>query len=262
MSPFIGLYKKEMKISRNTDLMVIGFMLLAEIIGYSLSTYYQNPIIFAIISLGLIFAHIFFIPAYLLTSLNIEGQTQLWLHNPTSGVKLFLAKIAASFTVFILSLLATLLIGGYAISQALSLSELNTLKVDLYTSLPLSGIGIALSSIYLGVWILFYWALYHSIKVIPSIKGFRWLIIIGIWLLFNIIGNYLSRLSFIDKLKAFGAFKFDRTNNSITVKAENSSFELGGVFFNLSLGNALLYMVVITIVFYAAVWLLERKVEV
>lgn len=255
MSVFKGLYIKELKLSRSNFFAGIILLFLAAVLGLGLNSYMNTPSALALISLVILGLHIFYIPAMLLSSLNVEGKSQLWLHNPNSSTKLILAKIGAGFTYFLLSIIASFLIARFAIND---LSVL--LGVDLFHGQALKYLILLtficlMGSLYLSVWLFFYWTIYHAIKNIPSIKKVRWLILLGIWVFLTWLQNVIVNSSLYQSLKEIGNINVPYFNHLFTSEVLMVETQINVV-------TTILSLIVIGVVFLASVWLLERKVEV
>lgn len=261
MKVFKGLFYKELKLTKNWFLVGIAILILGVIAGFGLMKHFNEPNIFAVIAVMILIGHVFYLPAYLLTSLNIEGQTQLWLHNPNNGTVLFLTKLTAGFVLYVVSFLVAFIVVLWGLMNTVDGESLFNLTGGPAFNITLIGLGITLGTLFLGVWVLFYWSLFHSLKKVPFLRAIRWPIVIGTWLLLTTVGNYVSNLPVYQKLKNIGVFKLD--TYSVEFKVGKTSASAGFADnVELSIMNGIIYAVIIFAVFYAAVWLLERKVEV
>ncbi|MFE8703289.1 hypothetical protein ACFYKX_22160 [Cytobacillus sp. FJAT-54145] len=252
MNPFLGLYKKDLIITQSWVITTSVLALLSFVIGAGLGSYLKVPFIFAITAVVILTLHIFYIPAYLISSLITEGHTQLWLHNPNSGHKLFLSKLFASLTYFIPSILTVSIISNFAISNATHLEVFQPFEGHILQTLFLMMGGITLGSIYLGIWIFFYWSLYQALRNVPLLKRVRWMVIFALWLIIGTIGNFIKNSAFYQELKEirFVDWKFN--------VSESAFLEIS----NLSLIPLFLHVLLSIVIFLLAVWIFERKVEV
>lgn len=248
MTAFKGLYMKELKLSLTFFFINLGLINLITLASIGLKEYFDAPMIPAILFFVLLILHTFYLPAILLSSLQIEAQSQLWLHTSKGGAKLFLAKIAAGLTYFVVSLFFSLLLAQLAMGGVPASEEYASFKEFLNSNLmSFSGMIIALS-IYIGVWILFYWTLYHSLKGIPLIHNIRWLVIFAVWLFFMTIGDWLSNVPTFQVYMEKETMGFSLFNTNFVASVQ---FQTIGM-----------YVLIAIAVFWASVWLLERKVEV
>ncbi|QED48749.1 hypothetical protein [Cytobacillus dafuensis] len=262
MRAFKGLFMKEIKLSRNWFLIGMALFIIAIFAGLALTRYFNEPEILPIVSIMILVAHGLYLPAFLITSLNTEGQSQLWLHNPNSGVKLFLAKLAAGSVYFLISLLLAMFFAHWQVNLSDHGGGFTQFIEEPFPNMMLMGVAIVLSSIYLGVWVLFYWSFYHSLKKVPIARNFRWPILIGFWILLEVVSNYIQNLPFYKNLKQSGVISLDFMK-SIKIEV-GDSIGTGKVVeaAEISLTNGIIYAAVVILVFFIAVWLLERKVEV
>lgn len=235
-------------------------MLFVMIVGFGFSKYYQLPGIMAVISFVVYVMHVIFLPIFLLSSLRTEGKTQLWLHNPNSGSKLLLAKLAACLSYYLISILIALVISYWAINWTGLFYEFQD---QVLRGLLFVGVFTSFMTMYLGIWVLFYWTFYHSIRSIPFLKKIRWVIIIAVWMLLNIIDNFIKSLAIYKSLNQIGTIQIHVLKElrfEASQMSANMTPNFGTVHFSIVTG--LLYVALTVVVFFTAVWLLERKVEV
>lgn len=256
MTAFKGLYIKDLKLSFNGFIIGLFLIFFAMIASFALKEYFVEPSIPAIVSFIIIVLHVFYLPANLFTSLQVEAQSQLWLHNPNRGWKLFLAKIAAGITYFVASLIVSIILVKVFIVRTEYLGEFAGLSEMLGDNLLMIAGGMFLSSIYLTVWLLFYWTLYHALKRIPFLNQIRWFVLLVVWLSITIIGNLIMKIPVVKNLQELGTvnlYHFATIFRGNTVSPETAELHLGSI----------LISILITVgVFLTSVWILERKVEV
>lgn len=256
MTAFKGLYIKDLKISFNGFIIGLFLIFFSMIASFALKEYFTEPSIPAIVSFIIIILHVFYLPTNLLTSLQVEAQSHLWLHNPNRGWLLFLAKIAAGITYFVASLLVSILIVKIFIVRTEYLGEFKGLSEMLSENLFILAGGMFLSSIYLTVWFLFYWTLYQALKRVPFLKQLRWIVLLIVWLSITLIGNLINRIPFVQNIKELGTinlYNFATNFWGNTILPETAELHLASIIIS----------ILITVgVFLSSVWLLERKVEV
>ncbi len=256
MSSFKGLYLKDLKISAATFFIGLVLLNVLTILSLGLKEYFDEPLIPAILFFIAVVAHVFYLPGMLFSSLQIEGQSQLWLHNPNRGAKLFLSKITAGMTFYMISILVTMLLSRLSLSGLSVSNDYQGFSEMVRENLLIMGAGITLTSIYLSVWVLFYWSLYHSLKRIPIVNQIRWLVILFVWIVLSTIGSMIQNTSMMRVINEKGTFSvsiFDAT-----VGQGSFSTEMAHINFA-TIGQ---YILITIIVFLVSVWLLERKVEV
>ncbi|MEQ2526307.1 hypothetical protein EKG37_05790 [Robertmurraya yapensis] len=256
MTAFKGLYIKDLKLSFNGFIIGLFLIFFAMIASFALKEYFAEPSIPAIVSFIIIVLHVFYLPANLFTSLQVEAQSQLWLHNPNRGWKLFLAKIAAGITYFVASLLVSIILVKVFIVRTEYLGEFIGLSEMLSDHLYIMAGGMFLSSIYFTVWLLFYWTLYHALKRIPILNQIRWFVLLIVWLSVTILGNLISKIPAVQDFKEMGTINFHDFTKEL---GENTIFPETA---ELHLTSIIISILITVGVFLTSVWILERKVEV
>lgn len=261
MKAFKGLLAKETKLMKVWFVWGILLSIAGAAAGYSLSKYVDDTIIFEVLVLMILSAHAFYLPIYLLISLNIEAKTQLWLHNPNSGYQLFFSKFLTGFVYLFISILIALIIAIWAMKSQVGVYFFSA---DQLQTILLLGVAasIIVSSLFLGIWTFFYWTLYHSLKSIGWNTGMRWGLLIGLSGLLFFLENSLKDLSFYQAfwdygaidLRSFQAFNFELSKHSFSAEITANPF--------ISLTEIALYMLILMMVVAFSIWMLEKKVEV
>lgn len=263
MDAFIGLIKKDLKMSKTMFLFWFAILVFVNVLGVGLSQYYNDPKLFSVFSITAVVVHLLYMFGFLINHLPAEARTQSWLHNPNSGFLILGSKgvtglICLSANLVIALLLTNLslrIMGNKYLTD--DLVQITTFGYSFYIF-----IGLLYISLLAAMWIIFYWAFYHSVKNIPFIKSIRWLIIIGSWVLFSEISSYIEGLAFFKKLQSMWlvvtpkAMSFNFSFGNATVR---SSF---GEVTHVSLMICFIHLGVAFILFLIAVWLFERKIEV
>lgn len=261
MNAFIGLLKKDLSLMKFWYIVWLTFMFLGMIGIYVLSVYTSEPSISVPFLVTMAAFHVFLAPISLLTILNIEGKTQLWLYNPQGSVKLLLSKISAAA---IIQFIAQLFISLYGLFVMKIL--LNNGLIDSFSSfLPLKQgflmqLGIFGASMYISIWVIFLWTIYHSLGKFPGIKNFRWLAVILVWGAYNLLEMLLVKTKlFNNELFSFAI------NVNISPKMDYQNSNGWNIIYtdaSVPLVTILLYIILSVIFFLLASWLLDRKVEV
>lgn len=263
MKAFKGLYRKELKISLYDFYTMTGLIVFMFIAGFGLTSYFQEPGIVAVISLIAFVMHAIYLPIFLLSSLRTEGKTQLWLHNPNSGSKLLLAKLVAELSFYFISLFSVFLVTYWTVNWAMATGIFLEFQDQVLRGLLFVGVSITLMTVYLGIWVLFYWTFYHSMKNITYLKNIRWMIIFFVWIAIEAIGHYIHSHPLFEKINSIGTIQIHVLKGisfQVDQDAANITPDIGTVDFSITSG--LLYLALTIAVFFISVWLLERKVEV
>lgn len=258
MSAFMGLLKKDLSLIKFLCMAWLAFMFLGMVGIYVLSSEPSIAVPFLVTIAGF---NVFLAPIALLYTLNLEGKTQLWLYNPQGSVKLLLSKLSAAA---IIQLLAQFFISLYALFVMKGL--MNEGLIDSFNSfLPwkqgfFMQLGIFGVSMYISIWVLFLWTVYHSLGKFPAIRNFRWVAVILVWFAYNLLEMLLVKT----KLFNHELFSFGLSVN-IAPKMEyegGSGWNIVYTDTNIPIITIGLYIVLSIIFFLLSSWLLDRKVEV
>lgn len=261
MSAFIGLLKKDLSLMKFWYLVWLALMFLGMIGSYALSVYTSEPSITVPFFVMMTGFHVCLAPITLLYTLNLEGKTQLWLYNPQSSLKLLFSKISAAA---VTQSISQMFISIYSLFIMKSL--LDNELIDSYSSfLPfkqgfLLQLTVFGTSMYISIWVIFLWSVYHSLGKYPSIRNFRWVAVILVWFAYNLLEMLLVKMKlFNHELFSFGV--------SVNI-APKMDYEGGNgwniiyIDANIPIITICLYIILSIIFFLLASWLLDRKVEV
>ncbi|MBD8007056.1 hypothetical protein [Bacillus norwichensis] len=261
MRAFNGLLKKDLNLMKFWWMVWLVFMFLGMIGVYALSVYSSEPSIIVPFLMTIAAFQVFLAPLSVLTVLNIEGKTQLWLYNPQSSIKLLLSKISSAA---IIQLIAQIFVSLYALFVMKVL--LNNGLIDSFNGfMPfkngfLMQLGIFGASMYISIWCIFLWSVYHSLGKYPTIRSFRWIAVILVCFAYNALEVLLTKTRlFKNELFSFGV--------SINIAPRMSYQEQNGWAIlqtdaHIPIMTICLYIVLSLIFFLLASWLLDRKVEV
>lgn len=126
----------------------------------------------------------FLISCFLFYHLRKEGKSQLWLYNPNGGFWLFSSKLAASLLYqFVIQLALTAY--GIWIYHMLSVNNLLEHQADITSTVVLLNIFGLISSLYMSVTVIVFWAVFHSLR---NWRGMRWaamVLLVAVWFFFD-----------------------------------------------------------------------------
>lgn len=260
MNAFIGLLKKDLTLMRFWYIIWLIFTALCMGGGYALTIKVGEPS--GVVPLYIMVAgvHIFLMPMIMLRVLRIEGKTQMWLYSPQSSQKLLLSKISAAFLLQLFSQIILLMYGYFV----MNILQKNALIERFSEFLPVKQgvffqLGLLAGAVYISVWVVFLWTVYHSLSGFPKLRNFRWLVVVLIWAFYNILEAFLVRIHVIqNELFTFG-FNYQM--------APRMHYEVGGwrlQFVDLSLPiiPIIFYTILSIVLFWASCRLLDQKVEV
>ncbi|WP_283153662.1 hypothetical protein [Guptibacillus hwajinpoensis] len=256
MKNWSGLLRKEFRLSRALLLGVTAFDLLVMIGFFLASARWEVPYLTAIIGGVLTAMHVFFLPLYLLISLNTEGRNlHLWLHNPQSGARLLGAKLLNGLLALLLSIgiVSSLSLLAYNLEPSLIQFPIDNVWLFGFYFLTV----IITGSVYMGIWLIFYWTLYQVLKT--YIGKWALLLILLIVGFISWFGSWLSGTRLYEVMIDWGYVELP---SPLNMEVSQQAFELTVSTFPFAIGNVIFDLITIVLVFIMTCWLLDRKVEV
>lgn len=256
MKNWSGLLKKEFRVTRALLLSVIAFDLLVMIGIFLAAARWEVPYLVPGIGGGLAFMHVFFLPLYLLISLNSEGsKLHLWLHNPQSGNRLLGAKILNGLLALLLSLGVVgflSLIAYYMEPSNIQLPIDNVWLLGFYILT-----GILAAGISMGVWVTFYWTFYQVLKT--YIRRWALLLVLMLMGLVSWFTAWFSDTRLSEILFDWGYVQFP---SPLSMEITQEAFELSTSTVPFPIGGVVFDAIILVVIFIFSSWLLDRKVEV
>ncbi|PAD69877.1 hypothetical protein CHH83_06405 [Bacillus sp. 7586-K] len=259
MSPITGLLKKDFKISRWLFFTSLILLLIVLGAGFGYSSYAkQHAGTFVIFILSGV-ALILYTPLMMFSVLKIEGKNQLWLYSPRSSLTLLLSKFIVILTYQVILQILLSIYGAISLYW-FGKSVYEQIGVGFFIeAIVYLNIFILLLGIFFSCWICFYWAFYHACAHYPKLKPFRWLIILAMFIAYNIFEGLLLKITIINDWMTKFSVKI--------ISTPEFSYEKGDWVVNFGEGTIpvlpFLYYVILSIILVlAAARLLERKVEV
>lgn len=234
----------------------MAFDLLVMVGFFLASARWEFPYLTTIIGGVLGFMHVFFLPLYLLISLNSEGsKLHLWLHNPQSGARLLGAKLLNGLLALLLSIG---LVGLLALlAYSLETSEI-VLPIDNLGLLVFYVFSIILAgAISMGVWLTFYWTFYQVLKT--YIRKWALLIVLMLIGLISWFGAWFSGTRLGEFVMDWGYVQFP---SPLSMEVHQEAFEISTSTVPFPIGSVIFDAITLVVVFILTCWLLDRKVEV
>ncbi|BDG46211.1 hypothetical protein [Parageobacillus sp. KH3-4] len=260
MSPWIGLLKKEWRISKVWIFTTVGIVIAVNIVAYLLSLKYDEPITMFVPSLIVTCLHAFYMLMFMALSLQTEAKRlHLWLHTPQPAFRLVSAKLIIAFGSMLVSLFVSTLftyIASLGIKERYFHEKMWNHELFIESG-ALAALSIALLSIHLAVLFLLYWVIYRICKqMISKLAGpvvTLAYFLIG-WLFSSFMQtNVYEWLTEWGKIAMPGvAFKYNATEGWIMIEKMET----------MPIGVVVFYGIMDVLVFCASVWLIGRKVEV
>lgn len=261
MKAFVGLMKKDMLLARFGYIvwLIAAFLMLLG--GYIFAVRADEQFIVVPFIFMALFMHVGFAPLYVLSLLRVEGKTQLWLYNPQGSIKLLLSKCATAVISLIASQVLTSIF-AFIMVKVVGLQGVQNSVKEIFSVKHFAFMNGALlaGSIYLMIWVIFLWVVYHSLSHRPILRKLRWLVVILIVIASNIIETAFMRIealrnfvmSWVVDVKYIASFSY-----STGAGLESMPLE-----FSLPIIPIILYAGYALILFYTASLLLDKKVEV
>lgn len=261
-SAWIGLLKKEFRLGLmgGTFLFLLSFVCLA--FGGLMAWKYQEPAILLVISIVALAGHIFYMPTYILFSLQSEKtKMHLWLHSVQPGTNLLLSKLLNGLFAMMVSLLIPMLIILIILlSDMVSfLGFIHYTWYDIVQNVCLIAAYLIGSSLYITLWIILIWVIYRTL--IPFFGKMSWLITALIVIIGSMLMFQWESSSLYTFLTNWGAIQIPFDRFAIHTQGSGMGIDTGfekTVF----VGSYVYYTAVAVLVFLVSSWLLDHKVEV
>ncbi|GAA0367059.1 hypothetical protein [Bacillus horti] len=249
MNSWVGLLKKEFRLTRTLTIAGLAIIAVAFIIAYFMTLRWElYPIILGMTALT-VMGHVAYLAIYMFVSLQAESnKLHLWLHNPQPSLRLLGAKLVNGAAANFVSL---------AVSIALLMFSLNFVSEGIETHLPFN-IGVVfqevlifagflfLTSIYISLWLIAAWTVYQFCKAY-----------IGKWSFIIVLIGFLAISTLQGMFENTAIFETLTNWGYISVTSLNSHF-----FEGIHVGDILYYLVISVALFGFSCFLLDRKVEV
>jgi hypothetical protein len=231
-----------------------------NIVAYLLALKYDEPVTMFVPSLIVTSLHAFYMLMFMAFSLQTEAKRlHLWLHTPQPVFRLLSAKLLIAFGSLLVSLFVSALftyIASLGIKERYFHEEMWNHELFIQSGV-LAVLSIALLSIHMAAWFLFYWVIYRICKqMLPKLSG---LIVTLICLLFGWLFSLFMKTNVYEWLTGWGkvampgvAFKYNAVEGWIMIEKMET----------MPIGVIIFYGMMAVLVFYASIWLIDRKVEV
>lgn len=266
MTAWLNLTKKELRLGMSAFLLpIIVFIILV-----SIASYFGNRVdmmweAIAFVAFGATSIQVFYLVYYLFHSLRSERKNlHLWLHNPMPGYSLLLSKITAG----LVSMLITFILTATTMAVSLSQSSRLTDQLPLYSVINIGvfgGFHLFLIAINLAVWFVFFWMIFLlSTRYIGTFLSFLSTFII--FILTTSLDNWFSSTAVYKKLTMWGQFQTPELLKGLNIVGNpehaDSQVITETAQIHLYLGIYIFEIILVAILFIAASWILDRKVEV
>ncbi|WP_096186445.1 hypothetical protein [Evansella halocellulosilytica] len=265
MDAWWSLVKKEFRLGQPALILAIASYIVFSIIAI----YFANRAGFGIEALLIVsgiavILHVFYLVYYLLYSLEFERKRlHLWLHNPMPGYGLLLAKFVAGIFSMLITITIPIAVALTVVfisdAVAVPVSWAHIIEGGIYGFISLFFMAISIA-----IWFLFYWMIFLCLtRWVGTFLSFLGTFIFVIVTL-NVY-NWFTSLNIYDLLTQWGGINL---GNMLTGLSYSMDLESGAVsevvtdMATIYVGAILYEAVLLVIIFAAATWLLNRKVEV
>lgn len=263
MSAWWGLCKKEFRNGLPSLLFAVIAIAVIFILaaffgwrnGHGVEVMFATAIIF-------FFPHIFALVFHIIYSLQREKKKlHLWLHNPLPGYSLLSAKLVNGFLSMTVTLFLTCIVGliSYLMMDQPTFFED---KLPFWPTFRLGIVGIIhlyLFAIDIAIWFIFFWVFYRLLVRRLGVFVSLLATFIGFVLLSYLLVQFEST-GLYTTLTHWGALSVEHFISGFGVSA--SSLKTESVPIHVYLGSYVFEAVIAIILYLAASWMLDRKVEV
>lgn len=257
MNPYKGLLFKDFKISRNMFFIWLVPAVLGMIGGMVLSAYTSQPVGTLPVLFVFVTAQFIFAPLMMISMLNKEGKTMLWLYSTRSGMELLLSKLAV---IVVYQGITQLILIAYA---AISIYwfgrfEIQSLGIGSFVNamLILSFIQIVIG-LFFAAGCTFLWTVYHSFRNLK--KPVRWIIIVAIPVAYNLLESQLMKIEALKNLMYHYKIKMV---TDFSMKYENEVWSAALNSAKIPVLPFVYFALLAAVLIFLAARLLDRKVEV
>jgi hypothetical protein len=261
MQAWFSLVKKEFRVGVPifvlAVILYIVALLIVGITGYRFG-YTMDAI--GIMSLFWGAGHFFFIAIYMLYSLGVERKRlHLWLHNPMHAGGLLTAKLLTGTAYLVISLLL--------VSIAAYIGGLNFVEIPEGTWFKLgmlAFIHVVLVSIDFSIYIILAYCIFLFLeRYMPSFLSGT-VVFIGSWLFIYLFFWLFGQSEAYLAITEWGSIDFGYVAQALHFDVNTREFaaSLEGTETQFYIGNYVIELITVSIIFFIASWLLDKKVEV
>ncbi|SFE81345.1 hypothetical protein [Alteribacillus iranensis] len=260
MNSWVALVRKEFLLTRG--IFVGGLIFIFIVWGFSFvldsfissernaltlqvnSMTFAGPAMLTLMSAG-IFMHFLYLSVYIIISMQKEMDTlHWWLHSPKSMPALLLAKLTSGVISIICSLLVN---GSIVLFLIISTNVMAEISVgDIILLAVQGGLLVVLTSLYLSICVLFFIAVYLTLR--GRIGNWSWVVVILLFIVISSMSEKISESSFYNAITHWGEFELRAI----------STFRLGTA----HMGEMLFHIILAVVIFVISALLIDRKVEV
>jgi len=246
MRAWVALLKKDFKLTRTVFFVGLVINLLIVLLTFYMGKQADHTLLIFLPLVVAVVLHVLYVPIMVFISLRTEAnQLHLWLHNPGPASTLLISKILNGLMMLVISLVMLYVMSGLLIIPKFNLIE--AYWTDTWISGLFIFLHIIIISIIIGVWVLFLWALYQSLKF--AIGRWSWLVVIGAVIIPYWIDVLLESTKLYSLLTKWGSMTYHFPSFSIQPIQTYA-------------GEYLYTFIIIIGLFFLSAWIVDNKVEV
>lgn len=261
MSAWLALTKKEFRLG--FPVFITALILYAGMMvgAYFLGKQINHEEALMMMSFAFVIAlHVLFLVFYLYYTLSSERKRlHLWLHTPMSIAGLLLSKLFTGIVFMAITFIVSLSVAALFFNQHFDFFNEQTI----FNIMGLSTVTVFNGAIWLAVTFIFFWSIFLTFS--QRINDFFSFILT--FILFLIIGwiySLILSIGFVETITTWGpinvgdilvGFEFDYIDNAF----EANTLSEASIFY---IGHFIRDLIVTIIMFFAACWMIDRKVEV
>jgi hypothetical protein len=259
MNAWLALTKKEFRLGLPVVISMLILYAIFIAFGYFIGQRVQFPEAAIMFALGSVVGmHVFFLVIYLSYSLSAERKRlHLWLHTPMPVAALVLSKLANGLFIMIITFVLTMTAAVLHFNEHFAmLHEQSVTSIAGYIT-----IGVFTSAIWIAVLFLFFWSIFMIFSQRMN-DFFSFLLTIVLFVVSGLFYDYVIQLPFIEMLTNWGAIS---ANDILTSLELNAGMIEGEVALETSIfyiGHFVRDTLVTVLLFLAACWVIDKKVEV
>lgn len=261
MKAWLALVKKEFRVGLPILLLAIVLFLVGLVI-VTVSTYRFGYAWDAVGIIGLAWGggHFFFMAIYMLYSLAVERKRlHLWLHNPMHASGLLAAKIATGTIYMIISLLIVSIAAYMGGLHFVEFSDGTWFKIGM-----IAFVHVVMFAIDFSVYVILAYVVFLLLeRYMPAFLSGT-VVFIGWWLFaylyFGLLAETRFYLAITEWWKIDLGVVSDFLNFDVNIRSAVVNFQSEAV--SIYVGNYVIELITILIIYFIASWLLDKKVEV
>lgn len=262
MNAWGGLWRKEFRQHRLSMVVWIAAEIVFFFAIYSLMARFEGTreAMLALFIVLVVLFHIILCAVYLRNSLHQEAKRlNLWLHNPQPGYRLLLSKVVNAIGYLLVSMAISYVVVVFPFHDLLTHLGVSITRSDFARFSGVLFAQLAAFSVFLGIWVMFFWVVY---RVMVTRIG-KWAVAALIFIIL-LIGNgldWFEKTALFSSLTHWGGVAVVPSGLEFTMSEQHVDFEVGHMF-TLHAGFYVFWLVILMILFFLSSWLIDKKIEV